>query len=249
MRNNRKIGLIIALIAVFLNACASDSTDPELIIKSDAGPPSPQAEAWLGDWTVWLLEILEEVPEDLIISAEGNQLKGEVFMNSGEKVKFFAELNQDGQAAVGTWESESGQTGTVSMILSEDMSRFAGGLHGFGPLCGTREGYEIPDPCESEFTFDWTGGWYVWIGPQETEGRFFYRIDDESSGPLSYVIKAFVSGDGSKLLGTWSAVGSTGEIEAQLLENGIQFIGNMDGQFPMCGVRPGGSKPDPCFGP
>jgi len=105
MRNKRKIGLIIALIAVFLTACASDSTDPELIIKSDAVPPSPQAETWLGEWTVWLLETLEEVTEDLIISAEGNQLKGEVFMNSGEKAIFTADLNQDGQAAVGTWES------------------------------------------------------------------------------------------------------------------------------------------------
>jgi len=117
-------------------------------------------------------------------------------------------------------------------------------------MCAVRDGSEQPDPCESEFDLNWPGGWYVWLGPLETEALFFFDPEGQSAGPLSYTIKAFVSGEGGeKLLGTWESMGSSGEIELKLDENGIQFSGNLDGQFPFCGVRPGGEKPERCYGP
>jgi hypothetical protein len=184
------------------------------------------------------------------MNASASTLNGEVFLNDGDRAVFSADLNSDGRAAVGNWQSDLGKSGRISLVISEDGSQFIGSLQGLGPMCAVRDGSQIPDPCESEFDLNWHGGWYVWLGPQETEALFFFDPEGQSAGPLSYTIKAFVSGEnGEKLLGTWEAVGSTGEIELNLAENGIQFTGNLDGQFPFCGVRPGGEKPQPCFGP
>lgn len=243
------IAITLSIAVTVISACRAGN--PLIPATSTAFiAPDPLTDSWLGEWTVWVQEEIEEAPEMLVINAKGPTLEGEVYLNDDDRASFSAELNSDGSAAVGNWQSESGKSGAVSMLISSDGSRFLGNLQGVGPMCAVREGDTMPDPCESDFALDWSGGWYIWIGPQETEGRFYYDPAGESAGPLSYEIKAFISGeDSSVLLGTWEAVGSKGEIELTLSENGIQFSGNIDGQFPFCGVRPGGDKPEPCFAP
>jgi hypothetical protein len=233
----------------FLSACQPPVSEPAATPTVFVAP-DPLAEAWLGEWTVWVQETLEEVPETLIVNASAKTLEGEVYMNDGDRATFNAELNSDGRAAIGDWQSEQGKSGRISLVISQTGDQFIGSLQGVGPMCAVREGSEIPDPCESEFDLNWHGGWYVWLGPQETEALFFFDPTGESAGPLAYTINGFVSGEkGEKLLGTWEAIGSSGEIELSMDENGIQFTGNLDGQFPFCGVRPGGEKPETCFGP
>lgn len=249
LAKNRLFSFALVSAVMVLSACQPGSS--ELSATPTASiPPDPLADAWLGEWTVWVQETLEEDPELLIVNARASTLEGEVFLNGGDRAVFSAELNSDGRAAVGNWQSDQGKSGKISLLISQDGSQFIGSLQGVGPMCAVRDGSDIPEPCECEFDLNWRGGWYVWLGPLETEGRFFFDPEGQSTGPLSYTIKAFVSGeDGEKLLGTWEALGSTGEIELNLDENGIQFTGNMDGQFPFCGVRPGGEKPEPCYGP
>jgi hypothetical protein len=241
----------IAVIAflLILSACQPGGSSPSVTPTAFIAP-DPLADAWLGEWTVWVQETLEEVPEILIMNASASTLHGEVYLNDGDRAAFNAELNLDGRAAVGDWQSDQGKSGRISLLISQDGNQFIGSLQGVGPMCAVRDGSELPDPCESEFDLNWRGGWYVWLGPLETEALFYFDPEGQSAGPLSYTIKAFVSGeDGEKLLGTWESMGSSGEIELSIDENGIQFTGNMDGQFPFCGVRPGGEKPGTCYGP
>lgn len=212
--------------------------------------PDPLAEDWLGDWNVWVQETWLETPEILKMNASASTLNGEVFLNDGDRAVFSADLNSDGRAAVGDWLSDQGKSGRISLVISEDGSQFVGSLQGVGPMCAVREGNEIPDPCESEFDLNWDGGWFVWVGSDETASLFFYNPNGKSVGPLAFTINADVSGEnGDKLLGSWEAMGSKGTVELILDENGIQFTGNMNEWFPFCGVRPGGEKPDPCYGP
>ncbi len=247
--NNRLFPLVFIALIWVLSACQPGILEPSAT-PTVSIPPDPLAESWLGDWTVWVQETLEEAPEILIMNASASTLEGEVFLNDGDRAIFSAELNSDGRAAVGDWQSDEGKSGKISLLISQDGSQFIGSLQGVGPMCAVRDGSEQPDPCESEFDLNWPGGWYVWMGPLETEALFFFDPEGQSAGPLSYTIKAFVSGeDGEKLLGTWESMGSSGEIELKLDENGIQFSGNLDGQFPFCGVRPGGEKPERCYGP
>lgn len=250
MLNKKRVFLFVIIATVWaLSACqpgvAVPAATPTVFIA-----PDPLADVWLGEWTFWVQETLEEAPEILIVNAHASTLEGEVYLNDGDRAVFSAELNSDGRAAVGDWQSEQGKSGKISLLISLDGSQFIGSLQGVGPMCAVRDGSELPDPCQSEFDLNWSGGWYVWLGPLETEGGFFFDPEGQSAGPLSYTIKAFVSGeDGEVLLGTWEAMGSSGEIELYIQENGIQFTGNLDGQFPFCGVRPGGEKPEPCYGP
>jgi hypothetical protein len=241
----------IAVIAflLILSACQPGGSSPSVTPTAFIAP-DPLADAWLGEWTVWVQETLEELPEILIMNARASTLEGEVLLNDGDRAAFSAELNSNGRAAVGDWQSDQGKSGRISLLISQDGNQFIGSLQGVGPMCAVRDGSELPDPCESEFDLNWRGGWYVWLGPLETEALFYFDPEGQSAGPLSYTIKAFVSGeDGEKLLGTWESMGSSGEIELSIDENGIQFTGNMDGQFPFCGVRPGGEKPETCYVP
>jgi hypothetical protein len=249
MIKNRLFPFALIAFLIVLPAC---QPGPSMLSSTPTSsiPPDPLANAWLGEWTVWVQETLEELPEILIVNARASTLEGEVLLNDGDRATFSAELNSNGRAAVGDWQSDEGKSGKISLLISQDGNQFIGSLQGIGPMCAARDGSEIPEPCESEFDLDWRGGWYVWLGPLETEALFFFDPEGQSAGPLSYNIKAFVSGEnGEKLLGTWNSMGSTGEIELNFNESGIQFTGNMDGQFPFCGVRPGGEKPEPCFGP
>jgi hypothetical protein len=246
---NRLFPFALIAFLIVLPACQPGSSMLSSTPTSSV-PPDPLADAWLGEWTVWVQETLEEMPEILIINARASTLEGEVLLNDGDRAAFSAELNSNGRAAVGDWQSDEGKSGKISLLISQDGNQFIGSLQGIGPMCAVRDGSEIPEPCESEFDLDWRGGWYVWLGPLETEALFYFDPEGQSAGPLSYTIKAFVSGEnGEKLLGTWESMGSSGEIELNFNENGIQFTGNMDGQFPFCGVRPGGEKPEPCYGP
>jgi hypothetical protein len=246
-KSNLILSIKIAVLMVLLSACQGGTNFLQPKPVEEVVPPSPMAEPWMGDWNVWVFEKLDEESDAAIINAKATTLDGEVFLNDGTQVTFSADLNMDGRAAVGTWEAETGETGVVSLILTEDKSQFLGALQGFAPICGVREGNVMPDPCDSNFEYDFQGGWYVWMGPLETEALFFYVDEFEAYGPLQYDINAFVSDDGQILAGTWKAVGSTGDITAKLTDNGIQFVGNMDGQFPFCGTRPGGSKPENCY--
>ncbi len=246
-KGNRILPLLFTSMMLLLSACQNGTNFLKPKPTEKVIPPSPMAEPWTGDWSVWVYEALDEQSQPAIIHAEDTQLTGEVYPNDGDRITFIADLNPDGRAAVGTWESDAGKSGVVSLILTEDHKQFLGALQGFAPICGAREGNTIPDPCDSNFEYDFQGGWYVWLGPLETPALFFYIDEFEAYGPLSYVINAFVSDDGQILSGTWKAVGSTGEITAKLQDNGIQFVGNMDGQFPFCGTRPGGSKPEDCY--
>jgi len=248
---NKKTIFPFAIIfsAMIISACQPGSKAPAATPTAFIAP-DPLADTWLGEWTVWVQETSEEVPEILIMNASASTLHGEVILNDGDRASFNAELNSDGRAAVGDWQSEQGKSGRISLLISQDGNQFIGSLQGVGPMCAVRDGSELPEPCESEFDLNWRGGWFVWLGPLETEALFYFDPEGQSAGPLSFTIKAFVYGeDGEKLLGTWEAMGSTGEIELMLEENGIQFTGNMDGQFPFCGVRPGGEKPGICYGP
>ncbi len=241
--SNKTIAHICLVIFLFLiTSCA-----PEVVVpKSDH---SPEAALWVGDWTIWVAKSHDSEPTEVFFTADGNLIAGSVAISEGASADFTAEVGAGGHAALGTHESNEGLSDSVSLILSADGNQFSGYLHGIAAMCGAREGFEKPDPCLSAFGHGWDGGWTVWIGSIEMEGKLFFDPAGESIGPLNYDVELALSDDGSILAGKWMAVGSTGKLEAVLLENGVQFVGNMDGIFPFCGVRPGGPKPETCMAP
>ena len=249
MQSKLLIFRVFLIASIFLLCACQPSGSTANHAPSESVLPDPLAEAWLGKWNVWVQEEVEEQPENLIINAQGMELNGDLYFNDGDHAYFTAQLNSDGSAAVGNWYSDAGKSGVVSLLLSADGDQFLGSLHGFAPMCAVREGSEMPYPCESTFEFNWAGGWQVWVGSMETEGLFYYVPGGKSIGPLSYKFIADLSDDKRSISGRWEAMASTGKIEAKLLENNVQFTGNMDGYFPFCGTRIGGEKPEPCYGP
>lgn len=232
-------------MAISILLTVSCSPQKEIAVED----PSPEAALWTGEWNVWVVRSADPEAAEVTFTADGNLIAGTVPLGNALSADFSAEAGVDGISALGTYESNEGLSDSVSMILSADGKQFSGYLHGISAVCGAREDAGKPDPCLSAFKSGWEGGWTVWIGPLEMEGNLFFDPNDESVGPLSYEVVLEASDDGAALVGKWMAVGSTGKLEALLLENGVQFHGRMDDRYPFCGVRPGGPKPETCLMP
>jgi hypothetical protein len=108
---------------------------------------------------------------------------------------------------------------------------------------------EKPEPCYLDIRGEWSGEWVIWFGPEETEALIVLKVEGDQISTLIYDFTGTISADGRTITGEISEMGFTGKVNVEMLENNVQFRGNISGLFPFCGSIVGGSKPDPCMGP
>lgn len=255
----RKMAVLFLLI-LLISACSSaekpagPATTAETVPTTEpAATPAPTltptpelTQDWVDTWSLWIGENNQK--SEVNFTAEGNQITGAIEVE-GESRKINAKMSLDGITVTGNWESSSGNSGPINMLISEDRQEFAGNLGGEVMFCGSREGSKKPKSCFTEFGGYWSGEWIVWLGPEETETILFFNQEGSEVGVMVYDFKGTVSEDGYTLTGEFNEFGISGSLEAKILDNMAQFTGNMINLTPFCGVRRGGPKPAACFGP
>ena len=264
MTKNNQWGIVILMLAALLvGGCAPEPapepTQAPTVIPSPTTVPSLTPTPiypgiWGGSWNIWAgmgedsedYELLRYVPSEIVV--EGNFLTTEVLIQ-GEPHTVTAEISRDGIVAVGEWSGPDGQSGSAVMLISVDQQSFAGNFNGTDFFCGSRHMNRKPIDCMTEIADGWDGTWVVWIGPDELESLVFLEQIDQKVEIMLYDFTGTVSSDGLSMTGEINEAYFTGEMEAHMLDNQVQFNGNIGGLFPFCGVRPGGPKPDPCLGP
>ena len=251
--------VVLVLLILLVSACApaekpaAPSSVEEIVPTAEptATPaptltPTPQlTQDWVGTWFVWVGDTYQTI--EVNFSAEGNLITGTIEEEGGSR-KINANMSSDGITAIGDWESSSGNSGPIAMLISGDRQEFVGNLGGEVMFCGSREGTFKPTPCFTEIG-SWRGEWVVWVGPDQTEVVLFFNQEDSAVDVMVYDFSGAVSEDGRTLTGEFNEFGITGSLEAKILDNMAQFTGNMVNLFPFCGVRRGGPKPADCLGP
>lgn len=224
-----------------------ESPAPVITSASTMTPAPSSGEVWSGTWTVWIGEGADQEMLNVFFEGNGNEITAVVEGEQFSGLTFNAVVSTDGVAALGDWQSDSGRSGALSMVMNAEHTQFAGSMHGLASFCGSRESISRPNPCESVFGSGWGGEWTMWIGPDEAETLMVLEQTGNTVRTLLYDIEGTLSDDGTAISGSWSAFGSSGVLEAKLLSNQAQFQGNLNGLFPLCGARPGASKPQPCM--
>ena len=255
----RKMAVLFLLI-LLISACSSPekpaapsaaegivpTTEPTATPAPTLTPTPQLTQDWVGTWFLWAGDDIQNL--EMIFSAEENHITG-TNEEEGESRKINAKMSLDGITAVGDWQSSTGVSGPITMLISEDRQEFAGSLGGDVLFCGSREENKKPKQCLTKITGDWSGEWIVWIGPDETEVILFFKQEGSEVGVMVYDFEGTVSEDGRTLTGEFNEFGISGSLEAKILDNMAQFTGNMINLFPFCGVRRGGPKPADCLGP
>ena len=171
---------VLFLLLLLISACSPAEKPAESVAAEDIVPtaeptatpaptltPTPQlTQDWVGTWFLWVGDTYQTIGVNF--SAEGNQITGTI-EEEGESRRINAVMSLDGITVTGDWESSSGNSGPIAMLISEDRQEFTGNLGGGVMVCGSREGTFKPTPCFTEIG-GWSGEWVVWLGPDETEG-------------------------------------------------------------------------------
>lgn len=102
----------------------------------------------------------------------------------------------------------------------------------------------------------WEGEWTVWFEQEDgayISGEITINISATDLagngilGGIEYTFEGFAP-DEWRVHGSWTSSSNSGSFIWEMLSDG-QFGGRRDGSFGFCGVRPGLTKPDPCFIP
>ncbi|MCD6475625.1 MAG: hypothetical protein J7K85_05085 [Anaerolineaceae bacterium] len=247
--------LLILLVSACSSAEKTTSPAPTAEVIPTAEPTATQTptqtstpshtQDWTGTWFLWVGNTYQAIKVNF--TAEGNQIIG-IIEGEEESRKINAMMSLDGITVIGDWESSSGNTGLIAMLISKDRQEFVGNFGDEIAFCGSREGTFKPTPCFAEIG-GWGGEWVVWFGPEETEAILFFKQKGSDIDVMVYDFDGTVSEDGSTLTGEFNELGISGSLEAKILDNMAQFTGNMSNLFPFCGVRRGGPKPAVCLGP
>lgn len=251
--------LVLAIGIALLSACSALTPEPTPtptpIPPTSTPIPTPTAtplppSAWRDTWTVWTGEELQEMTVDFTVV--NNELTATFVSDDGDELEIEAIISEDEKIAAGTWTNSAAETGSIKMRLSDDEMQLVGNLSGDTPLCAAKPGAEMPDPC----VLNWSGEWQVWLGPDQYNSTVAYIQEGvnvtgqaKSAQGYRYDFKGAINEDGSIASGTWSAVVLGGEFEVYMADNMIQFSGNLDGEYPLCGARWGAPKPDTCLVP
>ncbi len=131
--NNQVLKKMVAifLLILLISACtpaekpAASSAAEEIVPAAEptATPaptltPTPQlTQDWVGTWFLWVDDDIQNL--EVIFSAEGNHITGTI-EEEGESTKINAKMSLDGITAVGDWESSTGVSGPIAMLISED---------------------------------------------------------------------------------------------------------------------------------
>jgi len=255
----RKIAVPFLLI-LLVSACsaaekpATPITTPEIIPTVEPTAtlaptliPTPVfIQDWTGSWFLWVGDYNKRIEANF--SIEDNQITSTI-QEVGETRKINAVISSDGITAAGTWESSSGDSGLIDMLISEDRQEFVGNLDSEAKFCGSRAGHRKPSYCLTTIDGGWSGEWVVWFGPEEVEAILFFKQEGSEINVMVYDFEGTVSEDRRTLIGEFNELGISGSLEAKILDNRAQFTGNMLKLFPFCGVRNGGPKPTDCLGP
>ncbi len=251
--------LVLAIGIALLSACSALAPEPTPtptpIPPTSTPIPTPTAtplppSAWRDTWTVWKGEEREEITMDFKVV--DNNLTTTFVSAEGDEIDVEAIISEDEKTITGTWSSKDGSSGSIHARLSEDENQLVGNLSGETPICASKAGAEMPDPCG----LNWSGEWQVWLGPDQYNSTVVYIQEGDSvtgqaksAQGYRYDFKGLINEDGSIATGTWSAMVLGGEFEVYMADNMIQFSGNLDGEFPLCGARWGAPKPDTCLVP
>lgn len=222
------------------------TTEPTTTLAPTLVPTPLFTQDWAWSWFLWVGDCNKRIEADF--SIEGNQITGTID-EEGESRRINAMMSLDGITATGTWESSSGDSGQVDMLISEDRQEFIGNLDGEAKFCGSRAGHSKPSYCPTKIDGNWSGEWVVWFGPDEFEVILFFKQEGSEIEVMVYDFEGTVSEDGRTLNGEFNELGISGSLEARILDNKAQFTGNMLKLFPFCDDRNGGPKPTVCLGP
>lgn len=153
----------------------------------------------------------------------------------------------DGNHLVGTW-SFSGQSGTIDFWISADGQSWQGNWNKQYSWCGTRTGGAFPAPCG---VASWYGQWITSCNDSDVLCGTINLIQDgiqvegtyaDGSGTINGLAQ------GSNLDGTWFRAGNSGQFTFFMQNDGTQFNGNYNEDFPWCGRRTNiATLPDPCL--
>ncbi|NMC45296.1 MAG: hypothetical protein GYA52_00540 [Chloroflexi bacterium] len=253
------MGLGLLILIGTLTACStlfSEPTPTPTPIPPTSTPiPTPTAtplppSAWEGTWTAWAgTELLETTIE---IKRENGNFVAIYEPTAGNPQTINAIVSDDELLFSGTWQSAEEESGTLKLRMMDGNMQFVGNQNGYIPICGAKEGATQPDPCG----LNWSGEWQVWLGPDQYNSSVTYTQNDQtvtgqakSAEGYRYDFRGTINEDGSIVTGSWSAVILKGDFEVYMDDNMIQFVGNLDGEYPICGARWGASKPEVCLGP
>ena len=184
-----------------------------------------------------------------VFTSEANELSGTVNLE-GNQITFVAEFYPEGITAQGNWISADGDSGPLSLLMSEDKQKFNGNMGSDMPFCGTRSGQKKPKDCWSWIGPSWNGEWNAWLGPDQFEAVLMFNVTGNNAEVMIYDVAGTVSEDGRTFDGFLNDFGiQDAPVHSRILDNMAQFTGNIMGIFPFCGVRRGGPKPETCLGP
>ena len=123
------------------------------------------------------------------------------------------------------------------------------------PLPPTVAPTEEPTPTATpEPISPWFGVWKTWTGEELTEIEIEFLAKEnmltaefEPTPGDVHTVSAVISDDEKTARGTWqNSKGASGTMAVRMLEGDVQFIGNLDGYQPLCGVKGDAEQPDPC---
>ena len=205
---------------------------------------------WEGTWTLWTRTSMEK--KKFTFTQSGNDLSGESEIIDNNQSTFTGKISDDSQAVTGSWKSTLGWEGVFAIRLLESGNQFNGNINGNEPCCGARNESEQPEDC----ILDWSGKWQIWLGEDLQQGEI--QLEQKGNNVTvvltigqveSYSFAVRTSNNGRTLSGSMKVSGISGKGQIYMLDNMVQFTGNLMGIMQLCGARMGASRPEPCKSP
>lgn len=220
------------------HAATATATPTTVTLTPTATPTTFPAGYWHGSWESEC-EYLICGRLQLLHDATQNTVTGSFAEGAGILVGIY-----ENNWLHGTW-SASGQSGSFDFWIAPDGLSWYGNWNKSYDWCGYREGGVAPVPCG---VATWYGEWDTECSTSgcalmtlEQNGEFVEGAYADGAGTLSGTVA------GTVLTGNWVRTNNSGSVKFFMQDEGVQFNGNWNDDFPWCGHRQGASDPDPCY--
>lgn len=181
----------------------------------------------------------------------------------GDSCEMF--LTQDGKNVSGTYPNGGTLSGTVTGThFNGTWQRDgSGGSLDFWMMSGGKSWHGNADTTQGWCGFKDIDNGLVECGISSWYGKWVSQCGGSGCGEINLgqegksITGTYADGDGSitgtisgdELTGTWTRGGSSGDFHFYLKDNGYQFRGNYNDDFPWCGYLTGNNPPAVCYQP